>query len=95
MAAELRQLIEEEQTLVRQRDFARRRHLAAADQSHIGAGVVRGATRAGRHHRRGVARQAGHAVEACGLKRFGQRHRRQECGQPPRQPHGQDPILSG
>jgi hypothetical protein len=36
--AKLRQLIEEEYPVVRQRDFPRNRHLAAADQPHVGDG---------------------------------------------------------
>jgi hypothetical protein len=44
-----------------------------------------GATRAGRHQRRAVAREAGDAVDARGLKGFRQRHRQQDSGQPPRQ----------
>jgi hypothetical protein len=70
---------------MRPRRVARCRHLTAADQSHIGDRLVRGVKRTGRDHRRTVAREASDAVEACGLKGFGQRHRRQDGGEPPRQ----------
>ena len=39
---------------------------------------MRGATRAGRHQRGAVAREAGDAMDACGLDGFGQGHRRQD-----------------
>ena len=43
MAPKFRQLIEEEHAMVGQRHFARQRHMAAADQSHIRDGVMGGA----------------------------------------------------
>jgi hypothetical protein len=46
---------------------------------------MRGATRAGRHHGGAVAREAGDAMDAGRLKGFGQGHRRQAGGEPPRQ----------
>jgi hypothetical protein len=72
--------------VVRQRHVPRRRHLAAADQAYIGDGVMRGAKRAGRDQRRAGAGAASDAVEARGLEGLGQAHRRQEGGEPPRQP---------
>jgi hypothetical protein len=44
MAAALRQFIQEGHPVVRQRHFARRQHLAAADQPHIRDGMMWGAT---------------------------------------------------
>src|SRR5262247_3785647 len=55
MPAKLRQLIQEEHAIVRQRHLARPRHLAPADQPAIGDGVMRGATRADRHQCGAVA----------------------------------------
>jgi hypothetical protein len=62
VAAELRQLIQEEHAVVRQRHFPRRLHLAAADQADIGDGLVRSATRAGGDQRRAGAGAAGDSV---------------------------------
>ena len=75
MAAALGPCIQEERAMVGQRHLARPRHVAA-DQSHIGDRLVRGATRAGRHHRRAADRQAGDAVDTRGLKGLDERHRR-------------------
>jgi hypothetical protein len=47
---------------------------------------------AGGAHSRAGAREAGDAMEAPGLERFGQAHRRQDSGEPPRQPPGLDEI---
>jgi hypothetical protein len=44
MAPELRQFIQEEHAVVRQRHLARHRDLAAIDQAYIGDRVMRGAT---------------------------------------------------
>jgi hypothetical protein len=52
VAAELRPRIQAEHAVGRQRPLARQRHLAAADQPRIRDGMVGGATRARRHHRR-------------------------------------------
>jgi hypothetical protein len=57
VAAELRQLIEKEHPMVRQRHLAGHRHLAAADQADIRDRVRRGATRAGRDPCRAGVRQ--------------------------------------
>ena len=46
VARKLRQLVEKEQAVVGQRDFAGARHDAAADQPRVGDGVVRRAERA-------------------------------------------------
>jgi hypothetical protein len=86
MAAEFGELIPAAHAVVRPRHLPRRRHLAAADRAHIGDRLGRGAERVGRHQRWAVARQAGDAVDACGRMGFGQRHRRPDGGQPPRQP---------
>jgi hypothetical protein len=56
-------LITLEDPVVRQRHFARQRHLAAPDQAHIGDGVVRGATWARGDNRRAVPGEAGDAMD--------------------------------
>jgi hypothetical protein len=45
MAFELRELIEEEDAMMRQRHLPGHGHLAPIDQADVGDGVVRGATR--------------------------------------------------
>jgi hypothetical protein len=62
MAAELRQFIQKEHAVVRQRHIARHGDVPAPNQSHLGDGVRRGTTRAGRDNRRAGAGQAGNAV---------------------------------
>jgi hypothetical protein len=54
-----------------------------ADRSHIGDGVLRGATRAGGDPRRAGAGEPGDAVDTRGLNRLGEGHRRQDGGKPP------------
>jgi hypothetical protein len=54
-----------------------------------------GVAQSGSDKRGTVAGAPGDAVDAGGVDGFGQRHWRQDCGEPTRQPHGQDPILSG
>jgi hypothetical protein len=83
MATALGEFIQEEHAIVGQRHFAWHRHVAPADQPDIRDGVMGGATRAGRHQRGAVAGEAGDAVDACGLKGFGQGHRRQDGGESP------------
>jgi hypothetical protein len=83
MAAELRELIQEEHAVVRPRHLARHRHVAPADQLRIRDGVVGRAKRAGRDQRRAVASEARDAVDACGLNGLGEGHRRQDGGEPP------------
>jgi hypothetical protein len=86
MPPELRQLIQQEDAVVGQRDLSRHRHLAAADQAGIREGVVRGATRSGGHQGGALAGEAGDAREARGLEGLGEGQRRQDGGEPPRQP---------
>jgi hypothetical protein len=59
---------------------------AHADQPDIGDGVMGGAKGPGRDQGRPVAREAGDAVDARRLNGLGKGHRRQDDGQPPRQP---------
>ncbi len=80
MPPALRQFIEEEHAVVRQRHLARRGDVPAADQPHIRDRLRRGATRAGRDQCRAGAREASDAVDARGLEGFGERHRRQDNG---------------
>jgi hypothetical protein len=69
--------------------MARPWHLAqpgevpAVEQPYIRDGVMGGATRASRHQRGAVAGEAGDTMDACGLKGFGQSHRRQDSGESP------------
>jgi hypothetical protein len=81
VAAELRQFVQKEDPVVRQRHFPRQRHLAAPDQAHLGDGVMGGATRACGDDGGAGAGEAGDAMDAGGLQRFGQAHRRQDGGQ--------------
>ena len=71
MASELRQFIQEEHAVVRQRHLARPGEVAAADQPHIRKGVMRGATWAGGDQRCAVAGEASKAMDTRGLNSFG------------------------
>jgi hypothetical protein len=71
VAAELGPFIQEEDAVVGPRHLARQRHVAPADQSRIGDGVMGGATQPGRDQGRAVAGAAGDAMEARGLDGFG------------------------
>jgi hypothetical protein len=62
-------------------------HLAAADQPHIRDGVVGGAKGPYGDARGAVAGESGDAMDAGGVNRFSQGHRRQDGGEPSRQ-HG-------
>jgi hypothetical protein len=72
VASELREFIENEHPMVRQRHFARQRHLAATDQPDIRDGVVGGAKGEYCDERGAVAVVAGHATDARGVEDFGQ-----------------------
>ena len=71
LTAKLRQFIQEEDAVVRQRHVARQRHLAPADPPDSRDGVMRGATRASRHPGGAVARAARDAMEARRLNGLG------------------------
>jgi hypothetical protein len=71
VAAELRQFIQQEHAVVRQRPLAGQRHLAPADQPHIRDGVMRGAKGARRDERRAITGEAGDAVDAGGIEASG------------------------
>jgi hypothetical protein len=86
MAAALRKLIETHNPVVRQRYLAWHGHLAPTDQPDVRNGVVRSAKGARGDHGGADAGQASHAMDARGLQCFGQAQRRQDGGQPPRQP---------
>jgi hypothetical protein len=81
VAAKLRQLIQEQHAMVRQRHLARQRHMVRADQPHVRYGVVRGATRAGHDDGGAVAGEAGDVVNARGFDGFNQGHGWQDNGQ--------------
>jgi hypothetical protein len=85
MACELRERIEAEEAMRRQRHLPGHGHLAPTDQADVGDGVVRGATRPAGDTGGLAARQARDAVDAGGLDGPGQGHVRQDGGQPARQ----------
>jgi len=72
VAAKLRQFIEKENPMVRQRHVARQRHLAAPDQPHIRDRVMRGAIRARGDDGGAVAGALDDARDARGLHGFAQ-----------------------
>jgi hypothetical protein len=86
VAVELRQFIQQEHAMVRQRHLARHRDLTAADRAHSRDGVMGGTKRAGGDEGGAGLTSARDAVNARGLNGFGQGHRRQEGGEPPGQP---------
>jgi hypothetical protein len=92
VAAALGPFILEEYTVVGQRHVARHRHVAAADQPHIGDGVMGGATRSGRDQSHTVAFEAGNAMEARSLQGLSQGHGRQDGGEPPGQGAGHEDL---
>jgi hypothetical protein len=91
MAAELGPFIQEEHAMMGQRHLAWHRHMADPDQPRIGDGMMGRAKRPGRHQRRTSPREAGDAVDTGGLNGLGEGHRRQNGGQPPRQPRRAHP----
>jgi hypothetical protein len=95
MAAALGPFIQEAHAVVGPRHLARPRHVAPADQPHIGEGVMGGAKRPGRDQGRTIAHEASQAVDARGLNGFGQGHLWQESREPVHRPHGEDLLLSG
>ena len=84
VAVELRQLVEEQHAVMRERDLARPRIAAAADQRHRRRGVVRRAKRRAASSRRRRSRP-GDRAHRGDLQRFVFRHRRQHAGQALRQ----------
>ena len=86
MPSAVGQRIETEDTVVGQRPLARRGHLAATDEPHIGHGVVGGATRPGGDERGAPPGEAGDAVEAGGGEGLGQGQIGEDRGQAPGQP---------
>jgi hypothetical protein len=74
VAAALRQFIQQEHPMMRQRRSSRHRHLTPTDQPHIGARVMGGATRARSDERGAVTGEAGDAGDAGGVDGFSQRH---------------------
>jgi hypothetical protein len=85
MASGLRPFIQKAHAVVRPRHVARHRHLAAADQPQLREGVMGGAKGARGDQGGAGAGEAGDAVDAGGFDGFGQRHGRQDGGEPVRQ----------
>ena len=79
-------LIPKQEIMMRQRHLSRQGQLAAADQTHLGDGVVGSQERARGDDGRAPAGEAGDARDTGGLPRCRQAHRRQEGGEAPRQP---------
>ena len=77
---EFRQLIEKQDAVVREADFARVWKCAAAEQTDIADGVMRRAERPRRDERFFAIEQPGDAVNLGRLDRFLQRHRRDDGG---------------
>jgi hypothetical protein len=73
MALELRQLIQEQDAMVRQRHLPRQGQVAAADQAHIGDGVVGSPERAHGDDGGAPPGEAGDAMDAGGLQRVARR----------------------
>jgi len=71
-----------DRTTMGQRQVARHRPVAPADQPRTREGVVGRATRAGRPQRLAVAGAAGDAVDARRLEGIGHGHGREDGGQP-------------
>ena len=80
VALKFGQLVEEQDAVVAERDFAGTRDGAAADQSGVADGVVRRAKRPRAHQAARIFEHAGDAVDARGLDGFLERHRRQDGG---------------
>jgi hypothetical protein len=80
---ELGELIEEQDSSIRQRGLSRTWRVAATDQTGGGDRVMRRAERPLGYEARGV--QASDAVHAGDLDRLRPAHRRQDRGQPPRE----------
>ena len=78
----LREFVEKQHAVVRQRDFSGHRNRAAADEPGFGDRVVGGAKRPRGHQRLAGLHQAQRAVDPRGLDRLGCRKRRQDRGDP-------------
>jgi hypothetical protein len=81
MAAELRQLVQKENAVVRQRHSAGHRPLPTADQPRIRDSVMGGPKGVGRDDRSAGAGEAGDTMDAGGLEGFGQGHWWQDGGE--------------
>jgi hypothetical protein len=86
MPSALGECIEAEDTVVGPRPLARHGDLAPTDQPHIGHGMVGGATRPGGDDGGAGAGEADDARDTGGVEGLGQGHRRQNGGEPARQP---------
>jgi hypothetical protein len=86
VAAARRPCIPQAHPLVRPRQVARPRHLAAPDPPHLGERVRRGATRPRGDQGGAGAGAASDARDARGVDRFGQGHGLQNGGQAPNPP---------
>jgi hypothetical protein len=86
MPSEFGEFVEAEDAMMGQRHLARHGHLAAADQSHIGNGLVGGATRPGGDEGGAPPGAAGDAREAGGFEGLSQGHAGENGGEAARQP---------
>ena len=81
-ALELRQLVQKQNAVVRERDFPRRGIDVAAQQSGVRSGMMRRAEGAPRHQRLPGREQADDAVNLGCFERLVQSQRGQNCGEP-------------
>jgi hypothetical protein len=101
MPSELGEFIEEKDAMMGERSLARQGHLTAANQPHIGNGLVGGATRPGGDDGGAPPGAAGDEMDAGGVDGFGQgqigEDRRQTSGQHrcprPGRPQEQDVMV--
>ncbi len=84
---ELGEFIQKEHPVMRERHLARLRGVAAADQPHVGDGVVRGAEGTGGDERVVPLQKPHHAVDLGRLDRLLEEHGREDGGDAPGQ-HG-------
>ena len=80
VALKFGKLIEKENAIVAERDFARTRHRTPADQAGVADGVMRRTIGAGADKAAAVLENACNAVNTRGLDGFVERHRRENCG---------------
>jgi hypothetical protein len=82
-------LVEAQEAMVRPRSLPRHLRLAAADQPHLGNGVIGGATRPGGDEGGASVSEPGNVIDARGVDGFGQGH----SGQDGREADGQPSTL--
>ncbi len=84
-AIELRHLVQEQHAVVRERDLPGAWNRPAADERHVGDGVVWRAERPRGEQARPCGQRSGHRMDRRAFQRFLERERRQNARQPPGQ----------